>query len=41
MNVKDSKARQPWERPVLQRLDAADARQTTSSTLNDGMNNKS
>ncbi len=41
MNVKDSKARQPWERPVLQRLDAADAQMTTVAALNDGAANKS
>lgn len=41
MNVKGSKSRQAWERPVLHRLDAADAQMTTAGLLNDGAANKS
>ena len=42
MNViQGSKGRQSWERPVLHRLDAADAQMTTVGLLNDGAANKS
>lgn len=42
MNVtQSSNGRQSWERPVLHRLDAADAQMTTAGALNDGAANKS
>jgi hypothetical protein len=33
--------RQTWERPLLHRLDAADAQSTVAGALNDGMVAKS
>lgn len=36
-----SNGRGQWQRPVLQKLDAADAQATTKGSLNDGASNKS
>ena len=36
-----SNGRRQWERPVLLKLDAADARKTTKGVLNDGAAKKS